>query len=201
MNKIINILASICMVANIILVAVLIFLSLTGCTTTQRAAIKEAYTEYVTRPAPEATPTPDVTTPDDIPNGVKWLNADISKWPVTATLRVSVKGDNLILDSSKKNVWPNAKQEARGGGAMNATAVALIQHNGQWCATAFEWMRRGQVTKSVKGSFRGSDKHMNPPLNNFTPKSGERYGFIVSAPSRNEQTIQERSNVVWIVWP
>lgn len=146
---------------------------------------------------PEAPP----TQADDLPDGVTWLNVDISAWPVTATLNASVSGNALTLDSDKKNVWPNASMQAGDGSAMNATAVAFIQHDGKWYATAFEWMKTGQSVKSVSDSFKGTDGHMEPPLNSFKPQSGETYGFIVSAPSRNVQTIQERSNIVWVVWP
>ena len=40
------------------------------------------------------------------------------------------------------------------------------------------------------------------PLNNFTPQSGVRYGFMVSGLARDStRNVEERSNVVFITWP
>ena len=182
---------------GIAIVLVLLVVMFTSCTTVQREKIIDLIDGL--KPVPTATPEPDPS--DDLPAGITWLNVDASGWPVTARLNVSVNGNSLTMDSDKKTVWPDMRMKASDGSPMNATAVALIQHGGKWYATAFEFMKHGQSVKSVSGSFRGGNDHMKAPLNTFVPRSGERYGFIITTPSRSETTINERSNVVWIVWP
>ena len=191
---------------GIVLVLVLVVMAFAGCTTVQREAIKNACGQFKATPSPEApeapvkTPTP-APVAHDLPAGITWLNVDASGWPVTARLHVSVNGNSLTMDSDKKDVWPDMRMKASDGSTMNATAVALIQHGGKWYATAFEFMKHGQSVKSVSGSFRGGNDHMKAPLNTFVPRSGERYGFIITTPSRSETTINERSKVVWVEWP
>jgi len=182
---------------GIAIVVVLIVVMFTSCTTVQREKIIDLIDGM--KPVPTATPEPDPS--DDLPAGITWLNVDASGWPVTARLNVSVNGNSLTMDSDKKTVWPDMRMKASDGSPMNATAVALIQHGGKWYATAFEFMKHGQSVKSVSGSFRGGNDHMKAPLNTFVPRSGERYGFIITTPSRSETTINERSNVVWVEWP
>ena len=138
--------------------------------------------------------------PDGFPAGTNFLHADITNWKQTATLNASVSGGLIRLAYDKANSWPVLNQRAQNGGPLVGNCWALIEQDGQWYATTWDWMREGQQSKSVN-SFRGSDGHMPAPLQNFRPQSGERYGFIVSTAARGaERSGNERSNISWVTW-
>lgn len=147
------------------------------------------------------TPPPDDGSPIDF-SSVVWLSANISGWAQTATLQASVSGGTLRLNYDKAREWPTARTRASDGGPLNGNCWIFVNVNGVWHASTFDWMRSGQTSKPVN-SVRGTGGHIpRAPLNTFTPRSGETYGFMVSTPARGaERTINERSNVSMVVWP
>ena len=122
-------------------------------------------------------------------------------WPVTTTLNAHVSGNTLVLANDKERTWPRGL-EARGGGAINANAWVFVDVGGTWYAATWEWLRTGQHSKLLSW-VKGTDGHIHgAPLSTWTPKSGETYGFMVSTPARSAvRTVNERSNVSWVVWP
>ncbi len=137
------------------------------------------------------------TTGFDI-SSVKWLHTDVSKWPVTSTLKsVGKVGNNLFrLDYDKADVWPGV-----GSKNINANPWVLIKKDGKWYAATWEWLRKGQTVKSlqaVDGSHIKRD-----PLKEWHPKVGEKYGFMVSGLARDMahfKNVQERTNILWYTW-
>jgi hypothetical protein len=129
---------------------------------------------------------------------VKWLHTNVSKWPVTAKLKsVKLSKDSITLDYDKSNVWKPTQ-------AVGVTVVAnpwiFVKQGDTWYAATFEWMRPGQITKGLK-AVKGDHIKMSP-LQNFTPKTGETYYFMVSGLARfKERSNEERSNLVKIIWP
>ena len=132
----------------------------------------------------------------DIPDGTKFLHADVSSWPVTASLSASVSGSTINMPYSKSKVWP-----ANDG--VNANPWVFANVGGQWYAATFEWLRYGQTSKP-KGVLDGSmgDHIKVSPLSGWEPTSGERIGFMVSGLARSGvRNVKERSNISWVVWP
>ncbi len=187
-----------------------------GCETSQlenHGEISLAHLQgYTTPVVVEAEPgdAPPNPSPEDSADGggleidgpVQWLDTNISSWPQTATLNARVSGGTLHLRYDKAKVWPTARTRASDGGPLNGNCWILVNVDGTWNAATFDWLRTGQTTKPV-GSVRGTGGHIpRAPLNTFVPRSGERYGFMVSTPARGpERTINERSNISMVTWP
>ena len=131
----------------------------------------------------------------DIPVGTIWLHNDVSAWPVTASLEASIAGGQIQMKYDKAKVWPDVD-------GVNANPWAIVNIDGQWYAGTFEWLRKGQTSKPV-GVLDGSkgDHFKRDPLNKWNPKSGERFGVMVSGLARStSRNVSERSNVSWVVW-
>ncbi len=125
---------------------------------------------------------------------VVWLHGNVGGWEQTASLSsVRVSGGSITLNYNKANVWPAVN-------GMNANPWIFVQRDGRWYGATWEWLRKGQTTKSV-AAVRG-DHIKRAPLNNFVPASGETYGFMVSGLIRDKtRNVSERSNVVMMRWP
>jgi hypothetical protein len=150
-------------------------------------------------PAPDTgggTPTTDGSWPSEIDGPIKWLNTSVSDWPVTSSLRASVGGGTISMPYDKAKAWPSV-------GGLNANPWVIVKMEGQWYAATFEWLRYGQTSKPV-GVLNGAlgDHIKVSPLNRWRPRSGERFGIMVSglvrAQSRN---VRERTNVSMVTWP
>ncbi len=132
---------------------------------------------------------------------VVWLDADVSGWPATAKLNASISGDTVHLAYDKARVWPTASTRAKDGGALNANCWVIANREGKWYGGTFEWLKVGGTTRPL-ATVRGSGHITRAPLNTFVPVSGEKVGFMVSTPARsNDRTINERSNISWVIWP
>jgi hypothetical protein len=141
-------------------------------------------------------PQPPPHPPDGLPENVRWLHHDVSGWPVTSVLTAYVRGSSIHLDYDASRRWPVNPVE---GGTV-ANPWILVNQGGQWYAATFEWLRAGQTSKPVK-TVKGDHIKVSP-LNTFSPRSGERYGFMVSGLARSHhRNVQERTNVSWLVWP
>lgn len=136
---------------------------------------------------------PPSTDPIDL-SKVEWLHTDVSKWKQTATLRsVSTGGGKIRLDYNKAHTWPVGKED------LNANPWIFVKQDGKWLAATWEWMRKGQTSKSI--SAVAGDHIKKSELANFKPKTGETYGFMVSGLARDHHTnVQERTNVVMYKW-
>ena len=117
--------------------------------------------------------------PAEITGSIKWLHTDVSSWPVTASLSASV-GGTINMPYSKARVWPAVD-------GVNANPWVIVNMNGQWYAATFEWFRFGQTSKP-KGVLDGSlgDHIKVSPLNRWRPRSGERFGLMVSGLARTK---------------
>jgi hypothetical protein len=162
----------------------------------------------ITDPGTDTPDDPD--TPPDLPdassdaiplNTVRWLGPNISAWPITTELTLSISGGVFRLHNDKSRLWPGGL-EARGGGQINGNAWVFVNVGGTWHAATWEYLRVGQHEKK-KEWVKGTDGHINSaPLSTWVPRSGETYGFMVSTLARGGvRTINERSNVSLITWP
>ncbi len=152
----------------------------------------------VEKPVPANPPSiADSAAPID-PIQVRWLHTDVSGWPVTTTLHARISGGSVILSYDKARVWPG--RDLPEGSNLNANCWIFVQRDGVWYAATWEWLRVGQTSKPTSAVHGNQIK--KSPLNNFQPVSGETYGFMVSGLARtNARNIQERSNVVMLIWP
>ncbi len=146
-------------------------------------------------PDPTATPDPEPSS-DSVPadfRGVHWLHADVSDWDETSSLDVRFGGGMIRLNYDKANVWPS-----RNG--VNANPWIFVFQDGRWYAATFEWLKFGQTTKPIH--VVNGNHIKKSPLQNFRPRSGEVYGFMVSGLARDStRNVEERTNVVMVRWP
>ena len=162
----------------------------------------EAATQAVEQAANEAEAnggTANVSVPGSVDLGnVTWLHENVSGWAQTANLSsVNVNGGSITLNYDKANSWPGRNA---GGANVNANPWIFVYLDGRWYAGTWEWLRTGQTTKSTRAV--NGDHIKKAPLNNFVPRSGEVYGFMVSGLARDStRNVQERSNIVMVRWP
>ena len=134
---------------------------------------------------------------------VTWLHANVRDWPATAQMTASIGGGLIRFPYDKANVWPVATSGVEKG--TNANVWAIPQINGRWYAATWEWLRQGQTSKPmwVLDKSTGKGDHFKvSPLNNWRPRSGERFYLMVSGHARaSGRNVQERSNPIPVVWP
>lgn len=129
--------------------------------------------------------------------GVRWLHTDVSSWEETARLSVKVGGSQIDLDYDKASTWPTGQDV---GLELVANPWIFVKRDGVWYAATWEWLRPGQCSKSRRAV--AGDHIKQSPLQDFQPRSGERYGFMVSGLARGgTRNVMERSNLVWVTWP
>lgn len=139
--------------------------------------------------------------PDDL-SDVKFVHNNISNWPVTSALNVSVGGGVITLDYDKNTTWPRRSSSLCTG--CNANPWIIVKFNGQWWAGTFEWFRYGQISKPVK-VVNGDHIKGGPFGFTWKPKNGETYGFMVSGFARFPENlvasnVKERTNIVLYKW-
>jgi len=198
-----------------VLIAIIGALVITSCGTTpkltdaQREALRELARDRIeerleerNEPETEATstPTPETApeaTEGEFPEGVKWLHPDVSAWPVTSDLSVSVGASRITLDYDKANVWP-AREEA--GATVNANPWVVAEINGKWYAGTWEWMRFGQTVKNRV--INGGHVKRSPMDGDWEPERGQRIGIFVSGLIRGRtRNVSERTELFWVEWP
>ena len=139
---------------------------------------------------------------------VIWLHTNVTAWEETMTLEsVTVQGGQICLNHSSQDegvhVWP--ERELSPGTWVVGNPWIFIEHEGQWYAGTWEWLRPDQTCKA--STSVAGDHIKIPPFDansGWTPTSGETYYFMVSALARNTNAVnnvEERSNLVEFVWP
>lgn len=132
--------------------------------------------------------------------GVQWLHTDISEWPATSNLSsIKVTAETVILTHNKTTIWPGSN-EAETEAEVSSNPWIFVYQEGTWYAATWEWLRPNQITKY---RYAVNGDHINKaPLDTFVPVPGETYYFMVSGLARfSARNVEERSNVVKIVWP
>ena len=139
-------------------------------------------------------------------NEVTWLHTDVSTWPVTANLSVSINNGIICLDYDKNDVWPTT-EIPHNSGDYNIDVVAnpwvFLEYQGQWYAATWEWL---VVNTSCKNLSSVAGDHIKQPAYiplDWRPSSGQRLYFMVSGLARTASVtnIQERSQLVEVIWP
>lgn len=136
--------------------------------------------------------------PSEIDGPVKWCHPSVADWPVTSTLSASVGVGQIRLNYDKAKVWPSVDN-------VVGNPWAVVKINGQWYAGTWEYLRPGQTAKpmSVLAKTGGKGDHFKvSPLSSWTPRSGERFGLMVSGLNRgNLKNVKERTTVQMVTWP
>ena len=131
---------------------------------------------------------------------VVWLHADVSGWAQTATLSsVVVDADEICLDYDHADLWPIYDLD---GTEVVANPWIFIWQDSVWYAGTWEWLRPGQTCKAVD-AVAGSHIKADPfgEFSGWVPTPGQTYYFMVSGLGRwDERTVEERSNLVEVVW-
>jgi hypothetical protein len=150
-------------------------------------------------PSPSPSPSPD---PGPVPSGepidlsrVVWLHTNVSNWRVTSTItNVSIGNPPICIEHTKAGRWPTVN-------GLEGNPWIFANINGTWYAATYEWLKPGQTCKGISAGNIG--EHIKrAPLENWRPRSGEVYGFMVSALARSgQQAVAERSNIVMVRWP
>lgn len=131
---------------------------------------------------------------------VTWIEPNISGWPVTSSLDVSVAGATINVPHSKRNTWPISCRFAASQ-RVNASMWGFVKVGSRWHAGTWEYLRKGSTTRST--ATYGGAGHFRSPIGNFRPRNGEIYGFMVAGVSRDNlrcNNARERSNVVLWRW-
>ena len=86
--------------------------------------------------------------------------------------------------------------------ALENALTSIVEIVGRWYAGTWDGLRNEQTSKPV-GCLDGSkgDHFKVSPLNNWKPKSGERFYVMVSGHARSTgRNVKERSDPVEVVW-
>ncbi len=138
-------------------------------------------------------------------DAVIWLHDDVSDWPETVVLsEVTFDGGQICLEhdvADQQPPWPtNFINEVE----VIANPWVFIYHDDQWYGATWEWLRPpGQTCKNMT-SVAGDHIKKAPfdEASGWVPTSGQTYYFMVSGLARLGVTnVQERSNIVEVVWP
>jgi hypothetical protein len=157
------------------------------------SSMRREYDRYRQRRSTE-----DPAPQQEWPDGLRWLHADVSAWPETAKLHdVRITTTTIEMPYDMASAWPGRDHV---GAHVNANPWVIVQHRGRWYAATWEWLRVGQQSKARAALEPGHIKRRE--LDDWTPRSGDTLGFMVSGLARDHlRNAHERSNVVWVEWP
>jgi hypothetical protein len=130
---------------------------------------------------------------------VTWLHTNVASWSITSKLSsVNIGSSTITLNYDKANSWPGV--DIGDNTIVNANPWVFVKYNGKWYAATWEWLRVGSITKN-RVAVNG-DHIKQPPLNTWSPSSGEKIGFMVSGLARgSERNVQQRTNIIIVTWP
>ena len=172
-----------------------------------------------TTPPPATTTPPATSTPGDSSGGssttfvppdfklskVSWLHTNVSNWPVTSKLRVSISSSGRVCfsfaDASK---WPTTTIRHTSGTRdiqVNANPWVFAYIKGKWYGGTFEWFTPTGTCKA--GKTVSGDHVKKSPMRSWDPKKGETLYFMVSALARFPGYVKHkaRTDLVKVVWP
>jgi len=169
---------------------------------------------FVTPAAPPPVPTPPPAPPpgggggggstgDELNlNDVTWVKGvPIANWAVTSTLTRVTSGSDFCTEHTMAGRWPILGFFDIPGVTVEGNQIMIANINGKWYGGGGEWLRPGQVCKFLGNDVGASVYYDSPPLQYWSPKTGEVVGVAVSTPSRAGQWgTAERSNVILIRW-
>jgi hypothetical protein len=158
-----------------------------------KPTIPDDHSDSVEDSAPEPVE-PATSVYDNLPSdfdGVTWLHTDVSGWPVTTTLNVTLDSKYIHLAYNGASWKPVSN--------VSGNLWLIIDYKGKRYAATCEWTRHNQSVKEKK--CVNGDHIKRDPLKTWKPTKGETIGFMVSGLCRDaKRNVQERSDVAWVVW-
>ena len=135
---------------------------------------------------------------------VTWLHTNVSSWPVTSDLKVTLGAGTICLAFTGTNTWPIIEVDHRSGKykvKVNANPWVFVKHGGKWYGGTWEWLVPGTTCKNKKAV--AGDHIKIAPLKTWRPKTGDELYFMVSALARTgkKNNFEARTNVVKVIWP
>ena len=141
----------------------------------------------------------DSTNKSEFPEGTRWLHTNVSNWPVTSRLsEVRVDSQFIHMPYDKARVWASRSMN---GTAVNGNPWVVFEYENQWYAATWEWLRPGQTSK-LRTSLDGGHIKQNAIPANWRPSSGQKIYIFISGLARSPmRNVQERTNLVEVIWP
>lgn len=113
-------------------------------------------------------------------------------------MAVKFRRNDICLEGRRS--WPAV---TLGSGAVaDANAWVVVEHDGQWYAATWEYLRVGAACKP-REKVNGKHVEKAPLDGEWHPRSGARVGLMVSCLARDPRVpsnCRERSNVEWVTW-
>jgi hypothetical protein len=140
---------------------------------------------------------------------VTWLSpatTNVSDWAITSEIRsISIDGSTICIDHSKSGQWPLVSIDDNPPN-IEANIAIVVNVDGQWYGSGFDWLGEGRICKTVDPSEYGVDQIRIPPLDHTWPgpRSGETVGLLITTPSSNRipvRSVNERTPITLVVWP
>lgn len=132
----------------------------------------------------------------------------IRSFPVTSELTVtagpvsSTFGPSIELDDGARSRWP-AGAAAEQLSCCNANVWGFVFRDGQWFGGTWEFIRVGRTNRSLAAMVGPRHFRFNP-LQDFRPRNGEVYGFMLAGITRNSGpggtrrlNVRERTSVAF----
>ncbi len=128
-------------------------------------------------------------------------------FPVTSELRIEPGpvtrfGPSIELIDDLRSVWP-AGTEREQLTCCNANVWGFVFQDGEWFGGTWEFIRVGRTNRSL-GALVGPGHFRFSPLDEFRPRNGEVYGFMLAGITRNSGpggtrrlNVRERTNVAF----
>jgi hypothetical protein len=136
------------------------------------------------------------------PRQVRWLHQDVSGWPITSRITdVTITRSEICVDHTGVGRFPTSQFFDI---QVEGNVWVFYQFDGAWYGATYDWLRPGQVCKSVTGEEFGPDQIRIAPMDGswHGPRSGDLVGFMVSTRARdNVPGGQERTNIAVVRWP
>src|SRR3989338_4024969 len=131
--------------------------------------------------------------------------SEVAGWAITAGFSpvVTGGGTGIDLNYDKAGVWPPVPVPGitTGSDTLVGNPWIFVFRNGNWVASTWDWMLPNQINKDTSNLFAPGNA-LRGGLSDFSPQSGETYGFMMSCLARDStRNCSERSDVVMITWP
>ena len=164
-----------------------------------KAAIDALALENATPPVPtNSVPASAADAIDISKTAMNARDSDVRGWPIRTRLSISFDTARKMMRLSydKGSTWKTVD-------GCVANPWIFVEVNGVWQGATWEYLRPGVTTEKEMGCLNGEkgDHIKIGPLKGHVVKSGDRIGIMVSGLCRTTKNVQERSQIVSVVWP
>jgi len=152
-----------------------------------------------TKPEDPIKPPEVVTNSNDFNGITNWHGKSRGTWKETVKIsNVRVEGGNIAWNEApgQRDHWNIMKGRKTVNGETNLIVPEVS------AAGCFDYLGVGQ-TRKITSNLNYKDAHEPGFFHPWHPKKGDKVGFYISTINRHPShfKMQERSNVVWFIWP